>query len=128
MVIDKLGNPINDAPGAKVVTIANDVAISELYEQSTDADIVELTFPKFVDGRAYSQARRLRLSGFSGDIRATGDVLLDQVFLMKRCGFSSFVLRKSEQTSNIHYALKPFERSYQVCSDERTPIWRAPTK
>ena len=128
MVIDSLGTPLNDTPGAKVVTIANDVALSELYERAASADIVALTFPKFVDGRAYSQARRLRISGFTGDIRATGDVLIDQIFLMKRCGFSSFVLRKRETAADIQYALKPFQSSYQVCSDGRTPIWRETAK
>ena len=128
MVIDSLGKPISDPPGAKLVTIANDVELSELYERVAGADVVALTFPKFVDGRAYSQARRLRISGFGGDIRATGDVLIDQIFLMKRCGFSSFVLRKSETADDIQYALKPFESSYQVCSDERTPIWRETAK
>ena len=128
MVIDKLGNLISDAPDTKVVTIANDVVIGELYEQTIGADVVELSFPKFVDGRAYSQARRLRLSGFRGDIRAIGDVLIDQVFLMKRCGFSSFVLQKNENMTNVRYALQPFPQSYQIGSDERTPIWRSHTK
>jgi len=49
-----------------------------------------LAFPKFSDGRAYSTARRLReVWGFEGEVRATGDVLLDQVPLMLRCGFDA---------------------------------------
>ncbi len=53
--------------------------------------LVALTFPKFSDGRAYSMARQLRHDhGFSGEIRATGDVLFDQLQLMARCGFDAF--------------------------------------
>jgi uncharacterized protein (DUF934 family) len=53
--------------------------------------LVALAFPKFGDGRAYSLARLLReRNGFTGELRATGDVLLDELSLMLRCGFDSF--------------------------------------
>ena len=53
--------------------------------------VVGLTFPKFSDGRAYSQALRLRQEyGYGGEIRACGDVLLDQIPLMLRCGIDAF--------------------------------------
>jgi len=53
--------------------------------------LVALAFPKFGDGRAYSLARLLReRHGFTGELRATGDVLLDELSLMLRCGFDSF--------------------------------------
>ena len=53
--------------------------------------LIALVFPKFSDGRAYSMAKMLReRHGFSGDLRATGDVLIDQMQLMQRCGCSSF--------------------------------------
>ena len=52
--------------------------------------VIALVFPKFSDGRAYSMARRLRERGYTGEIRATGDVLLDQLPLMLRAGFDSF--------------------------------------
>ncbi|MCB1519391.1 MAG: DUF934 domain-containing protein [Hyphomicrobiaceae bacterium] len=69
---------------------AHDVEASDLMELSRVA-LVVITFPKFTDGRAYSLARRLRDSfGYQGGLRATGDVLLDQIGLMERCGFDSF--------------------------------------
>lgn len=53
--------------------------------------LIALAFPKFTDGRAYSTARRLRDSlGYKGELRATGDVLLDQIPLMRRVGFDAF--------------------------------------
>lgn len=55
--------------------------------------LVALAFPKFTDGRGYSTARRLRQAGYRGEIRATGDVLLDQLPLMLRAGFDAFLIR-----------------------------------
>ena len=60
---------------------------------------IELHFPKFTDGRAFSQAFLLRRRlGFKGDIRATGDVLIDQLVQMQRTGFSSAVLQAPTRT------------------------------
>ena len=55
------------------------------------APVLVVTFAKFTDGRGYSLARRLRdVHGFKGELRASGDVLLDQLDRMARCGFDSF--------------------------------------
>lgn len=55
------------------------------------ADMIVVRLAKFTDGRAYSLARRLREAlGFEGELRASGDVLLDQLPLLERCGFDSF--------------------------------------
>lgn len=66
---------------------------AEALDYETDdldrLELIVLVFPKFTDGRAYSTARRLRERGYRGEIRATGDVLLDQIPLMLRCGFDS---------------------------------------
>lgn len=59
----------------------------------TSAPLIELTLPTFTDGRAYSLARRLREThGYAGELRAAGDVLLDQIPLLARCGFDSFLV------------------------------------
>lgn len=69
---------------------------------------VELHFPKFTDGRAFSQALLLRRRrGFTGDIRATGDVLIDQLVQMQRSGFSSAVLRADQ---DVAHARRQFDR------------------
>lgn len=58
------------------------------------APLIVIDFPKFTDGRGYSVARTLRdRLGYAGDLRANGDVLIDQVPLMQRCGFTSFIVR-----------------------------------
>ena len=69
---------------------------------------IDLNFPKFTDGRAYSQAFLLRRRlGFSGEIRATGDVLIDQLVQMERMGFDVAVLREDQ---NIDFAQAQFDR------------------
>jgi uncharacterized protein (DUF934 family) len=76
-----------------VLVLANDV---NALEANLDGIIqVDLHFPNFTDGRAFSQAYLLRRRlKFAGDIRATGDVLIDQLVQMERTGFSSAVLRE----------------------------------
>ena len=79
------------AGGRNVLQLPNDV--NPLAVSLQGVDRVDLQFPKFTDGRAYSQAFLLRRRmGFAGEIRATGDVLIDQLVHMQRSGFSSVVL------------------------------------
>ena len=75
---------------------------------------IELQFPKFTDGRAFSQAFLLRRRlGFSGDIRATGDVLVDQLPQMARSGFSSAVLRADQDLAVAERQLARYPAYYQ---------------
>ena len=79
----------------KAVVLANDLDPREL--DLTGVERVELNFPKFSDGRAFSQAFLLsRRLHFTGDIRATGDVTADQLAQMQRSGFTSAVLRADQ--------------------------------
>ena len=83
----------------KVVQIANDVDPESVVLEGVDR--VELSFPKFSDGRAFSQAFHLRRRlNFRGDIRATGDVGIDQLVLMERTGFSSAVLKDGKDPAD----------------------------
>jgi uncharacterized protein (DUF934 family) len=69
---------------------------------------IDLHFPKFTDGRAFSQAFLLRRRlGFKGEIRATGDVLIDQLVQMERTGFDAAVLRDDQ---NLDLAQAQFAR------------------
>jgi len=75
---------------------------------------IDLHFAKFTDGRAYSQAYLLRRRmGFTGDIRATGDVLVDQVAQLQRSGFSSAVLRADQNLNHAQRQLTHFNDFYQ---------------
>jgi len=69
---------------------------------------IDLHFPKFTDGRAYSQAFLLRRRlGFAGELRATGDVLIDQLVQMERTGFDVAVLRADQ---HLDFAQRQFDR------------------
>ena len=75
---------------------------------------IELVFPKFTDGRAFSQAFLLRRRlGFAGDLRAVGDVLVDQLPQMQRSGFSSAVLRADQSLDVARRQLARFDGYYQ---------------
>ena len=75
---------------------------------------VDLHFPKFTDGRAFSQAFLLRRRlGFTGDIRATGEVLVDQLVQMQRTGFSSAVLRADQDKADAERQFARYAAFYQ---------------
>ena len=83
------------ATGQNVIELANDADPRDLALDGVAR--IDLNFPKFTDGRAYSQAYLLRQRlGFKGELRATGDVLVDQLQLMQRSGFDSAVLRADQ--------------------------------
>ena len=85
-------------------------------------DLVALEFPKFTDGRAYTQARILRERlGFRGELRATGQVLLDQLLFMQRCGFDAFEIAKGEPVEAWRNAMNSFSVFYQPTGDGRRP-------
>jgi len=87
--------------------------------------VIAVNFPKFADGRGYSIAYNLRARlGYTGELRAIGDVLRDQMFYMQRAGFDTFAPRPDR---DIHEALKglnDFSVSYQTSLDQKLPLFR----
>jgi uncharacterized protein (DUF934 family) len=84
-----------DASSQNIVALANDADPHQVTLEGVDR--IDLNFPKFTDGRAFSQAFLLRRRlGFKGEIRATGDVLVDQLAQMERSGFDVAVLRADQ--------------------------------
>ena len=85
---------------------------------------IDLHFPKFADGRAFSQAVLLRRRlGFKGTIRATGDVLIDQLVQMQRCGFSEAVLREDQDLAHGEALLRHFSGFYQGDLQQPRPLF-----
>lgn len=93
-----------------------DVPVGVLLPNTTDVEdiaadlprfaLVALEFPKWVDGRAYSQAHVLRARlRYAGEIRATGEVLVDMMPLLQRCGVDAVVLREGERQASAERAL-----------------------
>jgi uncharacterized protein (DUF934 family) len=98
----------------KVLKLSNSEPVDSLSAELPGASVVELEFPKFNDGRAFSQAVQLRRRhGFKGDIRATGDVLIDQLLQMQRSGFTSAVLRDDQDAKHAEQLLAHFPAFYQ---------------
>jgi uncharacterized protein (DUF934 family) len=82
--------------------------------------VVALEFPKFRDGRAYSYARLLRERyGFKGELRAVGEVLLEQLFFMLRTGFDAFEIESADPLGDYRTALGDFSVWYQPAADGR---------
>jgi len=82
--------------------------------------MVALEFPKFRDGRAYSYARLLRERyGFTGEIRAVGDVLMEQLLFMLRTGFNAFEIQSADPLQEYQTALADFSVWYQPTGDGR---------
>lgn len=95
-----------------VLTLANDLDPRTLDLQGVTR--IDLHFPKFTDGRAYSQAFLLRRRlGFAGELRATGDVLIDQLVQMQRTGFDVAVLREGVDASAAQRQFERFAGFYQ---------------
>ena len=85
--------------------------------------LIEVDFPKFRDGRGFSSARVLREMGYTGEIKATGDVLVDLVFFMRRCGFDSFAPNVPFNDADVAATLERYPYVYQDAADAAVPIW-----
>ena len=110
------------AAEAGVISIANDADPREVSLEGVKR--IDLHFPKFTDGRAYSQAFLLRRRlGFQGEIRATGDVLIDQLVSMSRTGFDVAVLRDGLDASAAQRQFDRFSAFYQGSAIDTKPLF-----
>lgn len=84
--------------------------------------LIEVNFPVFGDGRGYSSARLLREAGYTGELRAIGDVAVDQLFNLRRCGFDSFAPDVAMDETDLNTALERWDEVYQATTDGRVMI------
>jgi uncharacterized protein (DUF934 family) len=111
-----------DVPVA--VAVPNDAAIEELADDLPRIGLVVLHFPKWTDGRAYSQARLLRVRfRYGGAVRATGAVLVDMVPMLVRTGFDEAALRDDQKRETAERALRFFPAHYQADVHEHRPLY-----
>lgn len=75
-------------------------------------------------GRGYSAAQILREAGYKGELRASGDVLVDQIAYMRRCGFDAFAPDAPIDQKVMKEALERYDEVYQSTTDSRAPIWK----
>lgn len=85
--------------------------------------LIEVDFPAFTDGRGYSAARILREAGYEGELRAIGQVNIDQLSHLRRCGFDSFAPEHPLDPKDAQAAFDRWNDVYQPTTDGRVPIW-----
>ena len=107
--------------------LTNDAEVKTIADDLPRLSLVVLDFPKWVDGRAYSQAHTLRNRyRFKGEIRASGEALVDMVLLMMRSGFDSVLLRADQSLDAAHRALTFFPGYYQGDAVDPEPLFAKP--
>lgn len=112
-----------DQSNAAAVRIEPGDDARELLPHLGRLSLVEVNFPAFGDGRGYSSARILREAGYEGELRAVGDVLVDQLAYMRRCGFDAFEPDQQLDKDDVQAAFDRWPDVYQDAADDRTPIW-----
>jgi uncharacterized protein (DUF934 family) len=108
---------------ATAVRLESDEDARALLPMLGQLALIEIGFPKFRDGRGYSAARILREAGYQGELRAAGDVLVDQIPLMRRCGFDSFAPEHTIDQAVLDRVLTRYDDVYQKAADGRSPVW-----
>ncbi|UYO74446.1 DUF934 domain-containing protein [Halomonas qinghailakensis] len=97
---------------------------TELGQQLSGINAIAVDFPAFTDGRGYTLARLLRERyGYTGEIRAVGDVLVDQLDYMRRCGFTAMALRDDQHPDDAIRALNMFSVRYQTDVEQRQALF-----
>ncbi|QOJ24850.1 MAG: DUF934 domain-containing protein [Gammaproteobacteria bacterium] len=107
------------------VWLASDEHPEALKGDVQKFSVIAVDFPKFSDGRGYSIAFNLRARlGYTGELRAIGDVLRDQLFYMQRVGFDAFAPRPDRKIEDALKGLSDFSEVYQTSFDRRLPLFR----
>ena len=110
--------------GKTGLLLNGDAELEDFASDLENIDLVAVNFPKFADGRGYSLARLLReRANYTGELRAVGDVLRDQLFFLHRCGFNAFVIREDRDVEDALNAFKDFTVTYQADVHEDRPIY-----
>ncbi len=104
------------APDADPQALATDIG---------SLPLIAVDFPQFTDGRGYSIARLLRERyGFAGELRAIGEILRDQLFYLRQCGFNAFAVRSEGNLEDALRGLRDFSDSYQATAATPLPLFR----
>lgn len=106
------------------IRLESDQAVEDLAPYISAVPMIALSFPKFRDGRPYSAAALLRERlGFTGELRAVGDVLLEQARYMARCGFDAFEPADGSSAADWDRRIHGFRHVYQAAQDDQAPAY-----
>lgn len=114
----------NDIEDARAVRLMPDDDPMKLAPYLEGVHVVEITFPRYADGRGYSQAQILRRRlGYKGEIRAVGDVLRDQLLFMMRSGIDAFEIERTDAAEAFAAAMKEYSYFYQPAADGEAGVF-----
>lgn len=86
--------------------------------------LIVINFPVFMDGRGFSSARELRERGYTGEIRAGGNFIRDQLHYLKRCGVNAFEFENEDELEASLASLEDFSEAYQADVHQKDPLFR----
>lgn len=116
------------AKGELSVWLATHEVLESLVESQPDLNafpLIAVHVERFADGRIFSIGNLLRTRyGYKNELRAFGDVLRDQLFFLKRCGYDSYQIRADRSAEDALASLKDFSQPYQGAVDINQPVWR----
>jgi uncharacterized protein (DUF934 family) len=112
---NKQGSAVQLEPGQEPTPLLQDLE---------DIELVVINFSVFTDGRGFSYGRELREQGYSGELRATGHFIRDQLTYLGRCGFNAFDLQEGADLHEALNSLKDFSEHYQASIDSPQPLFR----
>ena len=115
---------LSAAEGGLGVQINGDQDFELVLQNLDKLSLVAIEFPAFTDGRGFSFARILRRSGFTGQVRAFGDVSQDRLEYMERCGFDAFDIAEERFSESMVKAFGEVSVHYQGSADDERPIFR----
>ncbi|MDB3967334.1 DUF934 domain-containing protein [Porticoccaceae bacterium] len=119
------GSELAQHGGTVGVWLVGNEEIETVAELLIMAPVVAIKFPKFVDGRGFSMARLLRERyGYRGEIRAIGEIIRDQLYLLQRCGFNAFEFGAEVDLAEARKSLADFSDAYQVAVDQPVPLFK----
>jgi len=95
-----------------------------LLEHLDDLALIAINFPALTDGRGFSYARELRDAGYTGELRAVGEFLRDQMHYLRRCGINAFQLSDENKLQAALSSLNVFSEHYQASVDQPQPLFR----
>jgi uncharacterized protein (DUF934 family) len=116
---------LTDASNATAVRLEPADDARKLLPLLDRLELVEVAFPAYTDGRGYSAGRILREQGYTGELRAVGDVLVDQISHYHRTGFDAFLPNQPITREAVDKAIATWPEVYQRTVDGRSPIWAA---
>jgi len=119
-----LARRAHDGATADGVLVGPQDELEAAWPRLRAAALIAIEFTPFSDGRGYSLARILRRRGYTGELRALGEIGRDQVSLLRRCGFTAYAVRDAAHAAELRAGLGAPFAVYQPAADGRTPIAR----